>query len=175
MKQNSLIFAVLAFFCLAVGQAEEDYNMVIPEQAPQMPQVQSAANAEGMVVELLYRTDINKEVLAVRQSGGERRYLYHRNPVGLYPAVPEITKAIHWLTPDSFACVGSGRLNSYYTLYRLKPMEDAPGTMHAWKEAEGCCHFRLEWQVQEGQLIGCWQGKPYVTISPLSLLFDDRK
>lgn len=67
MKQNSLIFAVLAFFCLAVGQAEEDYNMVIPEQAPQMP------------------------------------------------------------------------------------------------------------QVQDGQLIGCWQGKPYVTISPLSLLFDDRK
>jgi hypothetical protein len=173
--KTSLFFSVVAFFCLGPGLAAELYGKVIPESADVALVSQSAANAEGAVVELLYRRDVNAEVLALRQSSGERRYLYHRNPVGLYPAVPEITKSIHWLTPDSFACVASGRLKSYYTLYRLKPMEDAPGTMHAWKEAEGCCHFRLEWQVQDGQLIGCWQGKPYVTISPLSLLFDDSK
>ena len=173
---KTFLFLLAAAFCwLGLCEAQEHYGQVIPAPEQVESRGQSTANAEGAVVELLYRRDVNAEVLALRQSSGERRYLYHRNPVGLYPVVPEITKSIHWLTPDSFACVASGCLKSYYTLYRLKPMEDAPGTMHAWKEAEGCCHFRLEWQVQDGQLIGCWQGKPYVTISPLSLLFDDRK
>ena len=172
--QTSLILSVVAFFCLTLGQAAEHYGKVIPELSPSMAQVQSAANAEGAVVELLYRADIKRAVLALRQNGGERQYLYHRNPVGMHPAVPEITKAIHWLTPDSFACVGAGRLNSYYTLYRLQAMDDAPGTLHVWKEAEGCVHFRVEWQVQDGRLIGIWKGKPYVTISPLSGLSGDR-
>lgn len=173
--KTSLILSVVALFLPVCGQAAEHYGKVIPVQAPGVAQVQSPANAEGAVVELVYRADIKCDVLALRQSGGERQYLYHRNPVGLHPAVPEITKSIHWLTPDSFACVVAGRLNSYYTLYRLAPMDDAPGTIHAWKEAEGCCHFRLEWQVQGGQLIGSWNGKPYVIISPLSGLVGDCK
>ena len=162
MKKMSQILSVLAFFCLSAVDAAEMYGKVIPEQSPGVAQVKSPANAE-------------RDVLALRQRGGERQYLYHRNPVGRHPAVPEITEAIHWLTPDSFVCVADGRLNSYYTLYRLQAMDDAPGTMHVWKEAEGCCHFRVEWKVQDGQLIGCWMGKPYLTISPLSRLAADNK
>lgn len=175
MKKMAQILSVLAFFCLSAVDAAEMYGKVIPEQSPGVAQVKSAANAEGAVVELVYRADIKRDVLALRQRGGERQYLYHRNPVGRYPAVPEITEAIHWLTPDSFVCVADGRLNSYYTLYCLQAMDDAPGTMHVWKEAEGCCHFRVEWRVQEGQLIGSWEGKPYLTISPLSRLAADNK
>lgn len=175
MKKMSQILSVLAFFSLSAVEAAEMYGKVIPEQPPGVAQVKSAANAEGAVVELVYRADIKRDVLALRQRGGERQYLYHRNPVGRYPAVPEITEAIHWLTPDSFVCVADGRLNSYYTLYCLQAMDDAPGTMHVWKEAEGCVHFRVEWQAQEGRLIGSWEGKPYLTISPLSRLAADNK
>lgn len=174
--KTSLFFSVVAFFCLGPGLAAELYGKVIPESADVALVSQSAANAEGAVVELLYRRDVDAKVLALRQSSGERRYLYHRNPVGSYPAGPEgVAEELLWLSSDSFACVASGRLRSFYTLYHIKSMDDAPGTLHVWKEVDGCVHFRVEWQVQEGKLIGSWEGKPCMTISPLSLLAGDRK
>ena len=175
MKKTTLILSVLAFFCLSSGQAAEAYGKVIPAPADVAPLVQSAANAEGNVVELFLRRDINATVLALRQQDGSRRFLYHRNPVGTYPAGPETATEVHWLTPDSFVCVAAGRLKSFYTLYRLSPMDDVPGTMFVWKDAEGCVHFRVEWQAQEGRLIGSWKGKPYLTILPFSVLSRDDK
>ena len=109
--KTSLFFSVVAFFCLGPGLAAELYGKVIPESADVAFVSQSAANAEGAVVELVYRRDVNAEVLALRQSSGERRYLNHRNPVGTYPAGPEgVTEELLWLSSESFACVASGRL-----------------------------------------------------------------
>ena len=75
--KTSLFFSVVAFFCLGSGLAAEIDGKVIPESADVELWSQSAANAEGAVVELLYRSDVNALVLALRQSSGERRYLYH--------------------------------------------------------------------------------------------------
>lgn len=175
--KTSLFFSVVAFFCLGPGLAAELYGKVIPESADVELWSQSAANAEGAVVELLYRSDVNALVLALRQSSGERRYLYHRDSVVAYPASPKatgFTDELLWLSSDTFACVSSGRI-SWYALYYIQSMDDAPRTLRVWKEVEGCYHFRLEWQVQEGKLIGSWKGKPCVTISPPSLLAGDIK
>jgi hypothetical protein len=61
-----------------------------------------------------------------RRSDGHRLFLYHRNPVGEFPAQPGVTRHIYWLTPDSFDRVCSGRRLSDYVLYQLAPDADAP-------------------------------------------------
>ena len=162
------LFSILGLFCLVTGQAAEEYGKVLPDAALAEPLVQSAANADGSVVELLHRADIQGAVLALRRSDGHRLFLYHRNPVGEFSAQPGCTEQIYWLTPDSFACVGSGRQLSDYVLYRLAPDADTPGTLHVWKENAGSFTFRVAWQVVDGKLVASYKGRTLMVLSPLS-------
>ena len=163
------LFSILGLFCLVTGQAAEEYGKVLPDAALAEPLVQSAANADGSVVELLRRADIQGEVLALRRKDGSRLFLYHRNPVGEFPAQPGgWMQHIYWLTPDPFACVCSGRRLSDYVLYQLAPDADAPGTLHVWKENEGSFTFRVDWQVVEGNLVATRYGKTLMVLTPLS-------
>lgn len=160
--------SILGLFCLDFVHAAEEYGKVVPETPIAEPLVQSAANADGSVVELLRRADIQGEVLALRRSGGCRQFLYHRNPVGEFPAQPGVTTQIYWLSQDSFACVCSGRQLSGYALYRLAPDDDAPGTLHVWKENSGSYTFRVDWQVVEGKLVATHRGRTLMVLTPLS-------
>lgn len=135
--------------CAEGGQ--EHYGKVLPAAVPAEPQVQSGADADGAVLELHYRADIDGDVLAMRREG-RLYYLYHRNPVGIYPAQPCVTQRIEWLAPGVFACLSAGRRLSSYTIYRLAPDDDAPGTLHVWKLAEGSFTWRVEWKVSANQL-----------------------
>ena len=132
---KTFLFLLAAAFCwLGLCEAQEHYGQVIPAPEQVESRGQSTANAEGAVVELLYRSDIHALGLSLRLHGEQPRYLYHRNPVGAYPAGPEgVAEELLWLSSDSFACVASGRLRSYYTLYHIKSMDDAPRTLHVWK------------------------------------------
>lgn len=175
MKTNSL-FLVAALACCALscsyaGEDTEYYGAVMPTETVREPQVKSGINADGVAVELLYRGDIKCGVLALLEQGGRRKYLYHRNPIGVYPAIPGVTTSILWITRDSFACVASGRMRSYYTLYCLDDDADATeDTAFAWKEAEGVFHYRVDWSVKDGRLIGYMRGDSCITISPISTL-----
>ena len=163
------LFSILGLFCLVTGQAAEEYGKVLPDAALAEPLVQSAANADGSVVELLRRADIQGEVLALRRKDGSRLFLYHRNPVGEFPAQPGgWMQHIYWLTPDSFACVCSGRRLSDYVLYQLDPDDDAPGTLHVWKENSGSYTFRVDWRVVEGKLEATHRGRTLMVLTPLS-------
>ncbi len=170
MKRVSLFLLFSIVFCfMALGEAAEQYGKVVPDAALAEPLVQSAANADGSVVELLRRADIQGEVLALRRKDGSRLFLYHCNPVGEFPAQPGgWMQHIYWLTPDSFACVCSGRRLSDYVLYQLAPDDDAPGTLHVWKENEGSFTFRVDWQVVEGNLVASRNGKTLMVLTPLS-------
>lgn len=163
-----LFLSILGLFCLVSGHATEEYGKVLPDTAMAAPIAQSAANAEGAVVEQLRRADIQGDELALRRKDGSRLFLYHRNPVGEFSAQPGCTEQIYWLTPDSFACVGSGRQLSDYVLYRLAPDADTPGTLHVWKENAGSFTFRVDWQVVDGKLVACYKGKTLMVLPPLS-------
>lgn len=56
---------------------------------------------------------------------------------------------ILWLGDDYFACVASGRLNSFYTIY--KRIGGEPDCVLPW--VEGSFHFRVDWHVEDGVLI----------------------
>ena len=170
MKRVSLFLLFSFVFCfMALGEAAEQYGKVLPDTVGAEPIAQSAANADGEVVELLRRADIQGEVLALRRKDGSRLFLYHRNPVGEFPAQPGgWMQHIYWLTPDSFACVCSGRRLSDYVLYQLDPDDDAPGTLHVWKENSGSYTFRVDWQVVEGKLVATHRGRTLMVLTPLS-------
>lgn len=94
-----------------------------------------------------------KNYLALKEPDGQVRhfYRYHFNV-----EAPEVTHQILWLGDDRFACVCSGRLNSYYGVYDMAgaPDREYPELQLLIPVATGVVHYRITWRVQDKVLIG---------------------
>ncbi len=122
-----------------------------PEDVPPDERVESMPNADGGILVSFSRVDIKEFSVSLRTKEGKMRYLYQRNGSRKQPLVAPITRELLWLSDHTFACVGSGRANSYYAVYRLEPSDDAD-LVEARTITCGVLHFRVEWKVNNGNL-----------------------
>ena len=129
-----------------------------PEDGSPDECIKSAPNTNGDILISFSRGDIKEFSVSLRTKEGKMRYLYQRNGSGKQPLVAPITRKLLWLSDHTFACVGSGRANSYYAVYGLESSNDAD-PVEARTITCGVVHFRVEWKVNNGNLEAWGWGK----------------
>lgn len=127
--------------------------------------IKSDPNSEGSVIVCLYRKDISNEALALRTKEGKMIYFYQHG-IKTMPLVPPVTEKILWLNEDTFACVCSGRRNSFYAIYHIEweDKDNTDNTIWAYTEAGGVLHFPVKWEINKEKLEGYLNGRPYISI-----------
>lgn len=127
--------------------------------------IKSGPNPAGLVIVCLYRKDISNEALALRSKDGKMIYFYQYG-IKKMPLVPPVTEKILWLGKDTFACVCSGRRNSFYAIYHIEweDKDNTDNTIWAYTEASGVLHSPVKWEMNKGKLEGYLNGQPYISI-----------
>lgn len=134
-----------------------------PEDASPNERVESMSNADGDILICYGRGDIKEKTVTLQTKEGKLRYLYQRNGSRKQPLVAPITRKVLWLTDHTFACVSSGRNNSFYAVYRLEPSDDAD-RVEARTITCGVLEFRVDWKVNNGNL-EAWRGGEFLHMS----------
>lgn len=115
----------------------------------------SEPNSRGQRIIVFHRREADsslKDYLALREADGSMRYFYHYH---FNVPAPEVTHHILWLDDDQFACVASGRINSFYGVYEMAGEDDEYPALHLLLPlVSGSVHFRMKWSVQDKTLIG---------------------
>ena len=117
----------------------------------------SEPNSKGQRIIVFHRRDEDSalnDYLALKEADGSVRYFYH---YGSNVPAAEVTHQILWLADDQFACVCSGRINSYYGVYEMAGEDDEYPALHLLLPlVSGSVHFRMKWRVQDKTLIGSY-------------------
>lgn len=170
----ALAFTALALTSLAMGdvKGKEACESLNIQPCAETEIYRSASNANGEKI-LVYRAEavLDEEgqagalILAMQSEKGKIRPLIE-DSYGKRSIVPPTFHHIFWLDDDYFACVCSGRLRSFYALYKIRRESPEGSELEpTYVMAEGTIRHRVEWSVQDGELTAKLKGKVIMSLS----------
>lgn len=153
MKEALLILACCCSVLDVVNAATTENSNVTVVSDTQEAVCQSLPNSTGEVVFLKYDDNAKGYILYMKKNDGAIIKLFSYG-AGIVPVTPPVTEEILWLNDNYFACVCSGRQNSFYAIYEIA-REEPDNTMHStcvYQRAEGRFMFLINWHVEDGIL-----------------------